>query len=77
MFSLLNKRFGAGNHLARLCKFLNSLPQFFHSIWRRFPESSYLIESEHFRKGDSAGIGLPIALLVRQPALHRIRSGKE
>jgi hypothetical protein len=77
MFNLLNKRFGAGNHLARLCKFLNSLPQFFHSFGIHFLNTSYLVEDGRLRRGDSGASGHRIAFLIRQPVRVRIRSRKD
>jgi hypothetical protein len=77
MFSLLNSRQGKGKSRAKMCNILNSLSQFFHALWRRFSESRYLIEGGRFRERNCAGVGLSIALLVRQPALLQIRSRKD
>jgi hypothetical protein len=77
MFSLLNKRFGAGNHLARLCKFLNFLPQFFPGFGMHFLNASYLVEDGRLRRGDSGVSGHRIAFLIRQLVLVQIRSRKD
>lgn len=64
MFSLLNTQFGTGNHRARMCKFLNSLPQFSRSLWRRVFKASYLVEDLRFRSMHLCALGHRIASLV-------------
>jgi hypothetical protein len=77
MFSLLNSESAKGKIPARMCKILDSLSQFFHGVWPRFSCAFYPIEDERIRSKHSVAVGLSIALLVRQPALLRIRSRKD
>lgn len=77
MFSLLNKRFRTGKHRARMCKFLNSLTQFFHSLWGPFSKASYLIGDVGLRSKRFITVGHQIAFSIRQPVLLRIRFGKD
>jgi hypothetical protein len=77
MFSLLNKRFRMGKHRARMCKFLNSLPQFFRTLALGFSKLSYPIENGRLKSRDFAVSGHRIASLIRQPVLIRIRSRKD
>jgi len=77
MFSLLNTESDRGNNPARMCKILNSLSPFLHEVLRQFSRPFYLIEGERLKSGRFAGVGHGIALLVRQPVLLRIRSGKD
>lgn len=77
MFSLLNDRFRTGKQRARMCKFLFSLPHFFHDLWQSFSACPYLDEYARFRNRHLAPVGYRIAFLIRQPVLLRIRSGKD
>jgi hypothetical protein len=77
MFSLLNTVWRRGKNRARMCKILNSLSQFFQGLGRRLLRPFYLIDGERFRGEAFARVGHGIALLVRQPALLRIRSRKD
>ena len=77
MFSLLNERFQRGKPRARMCKFLNSLPQFFPGLWRSFSRGSYLIDNARLKRERFAAIGHRIAFLVFQPVLPRLCCGKD
>ena len=56
-----------------MCKILDSLSPFFHDLWPRLSRACYRVESERVRSGHSVAVGLSIALLVRQPAMLRVR----
>jgi hypothetical protein len=77
VFSLLNSQTVAGKNPARMCKILDSLSLFSHGIWRRFLRPFYLLEGLRLRSMLSPRVGYGIAFFLRQPALLRIRSGKD
>lgn len=77
MFSLLNNESAKGKTRARMCKILDSLSQFFHGLLPRFSRAFYFVEGERVRSRHSAAVGPSIALLIRQPALLRIRSRRD
>jgi len=77
VFSLLNNDQGEGKISARMCKILNSLPPFFHEIWREFSRSFYVVEGDRFRNGHFADVGYRIASLVRRPVLFQIHGKKD
>lgn len=77
MFSLLNNDSAKGKIPARMCKILDPWSQFFHGVWLRFSRAFYRVEGERVSSKHSVAVGLSIALLVRQPAVLRIRTRKE
>jgi hypothetical protein len=50
-----------------MCKFLNSLPPFLHSLGMPFLDAPYLVEDGRLRSGDSGVSGDRIAFLITQP----------
>lgn len=77
MFILLNSDSADGKIPARMCKILDSLSPIFHGLWTCLSRTPYPVEGERVRNKHSAAVGLSIALLIRQPALLRIRSRKD
>jgi hypothetical protein len=77
VFSLLNGQALVGKNPARMCKILDSLSLFFHGIWRGFLRPVYLLEGLRLRSELSPEVGYRIAFFLRQPALLRIRGGKD
>jgi hypothetical protein len=77
VFRLLNMEKGRGKNAARMCKILNSLSAFFLEVWRQLSRPFYLVEGARLSSERFCWVGHGIALLVRQPVLLRIRSGKD
>ncbi len=60
-----------------VCKFLDSVFVFLHGMQLRSGSFSYLLERMDLRNCAFPLVGLRIAFSIWQPALIRIRSGKD
>ena len=56
---------------------LNSLPQFFSSLWRLFSEVLYLLDGKRLNSEDLGAVGPRIASLDRQRSSVENSSGKD
>jgi hypothetical protein len=77
MFNMMNRWMEEGNNSPMVCKFLDSLSAFFHEIPRLGGSSSYLLERMDLRDDQSPRFGFRIAFPIWQPALIRLRAGKD
>ena len=56
---------------------LNSLPQFFSSLWRLFSEILYPLDGKRLNSEDLGAVGPRIASLDRQPPSLEYSGGKD
>jgi len=77
MFNILNTRTQRGKQAAMLCKILNRLSKLSPALCARLAHSLYVIEGSGLSKAIFAPVGLRIALSAHQPALIRVRTGKD
>ena len=77
MFNILNTTANLRKYSPLVCKFLDLLSSLFHGIQRRCQGSSYLLEKMELRDRQFPPFGFRIAFPICQPALIRIRSGKD
>jgi len=76
-FNRLNMLSKNGKQPAMLCKFLDRLSKLSHGLRGRLLSTLYVIERRGFARALSAPLGLPIAFSIHQPALIRVRTGKD
>ena len=77
MFNILNILVKLRNYSPLVCKFLDGVSAFPLGIPRFCGELFYLLEGMGFRNCRFPLFGFRIALPIGQPALLRIRSGKD
>jgi len=77
MFNMLNRLPGKGKNPPMVCKFLDGVSAFPLGIPRFCGKLFYLLEGMGFRNCRFPLFGFRIALPIGQPALLRIRSGKD
>jgi hypothetical protein len=77
MFNILNKGIREGRNSPMVCKFLDSVSDFFHEVPGLKEGPSYLVERMGLKSGGLEPVGLRIAFAMWQPVLIRIRSGKD
>ena len=77
MFNMLNKEIRGGKNSPMVCKFSDSVSAFSRGIDGLCRSRSYLLERMDFRDCLFLAFGFRIALPIGQPALLRIRGGKD
>jgi hypothetical protein len=77
MFNMLNRRATRGKKPPIVCKSLDSVSRVTHGPAAWFEGRFYVLECRQLRNEVFPGVGLRIALIVLQPVLMRIPSGKD
>jgi hypothetical protein len=77
MFHILNTHSGKGKNPPMVCKILDWVSSFRHGIPKLRGRLFYVLEGMGFRNCQFPLFGFRIAFVIWQPALLRIRSGKD